>query len=1503
MPAKPSAPSGASAPTRYAFFVYPSTPRDVGLAFHDGVVAVHVPSSSGSSERARIPGRPDLIKRLVGDLQRQFGAATVVACRSGRLDSPFSPVGAALSTTGADALLAAFRDGGNFRFDFWLRFSEALPVATLVSSLGLVPAADHPVDVIWPPADPTPRRQPNAWVLRRAAGAGSPYQVTINIGAALTNGILLGDGVVVCSTHTVERFAKVYRKRATDRSTTLYFDGSLEPEALLAPSALGLGEVVEAPLRRIEWPVFASALHTATGTTFQALPVLTGETNAEKAYLRELLQDATMDDLLGPANGPTEDIVGMGVRDRYLVGKLAPREIAVGSLDIPSRTELSDADETPAGEVPANLQPLAEVGEGKQKSARRRLPGEEFSAAPNAGDIEEDADAEDSTSTNQSFIPSSMGLTICVDKSVEALEIEVRWGRYARLHEHEYTKEVRRKVPGTDQTTIDRVKERVWRRTPSGGVVRLGLVEGRVKPQNPDAASPSVLLQGTVRAPLPSGDRLVTVFLVNDQLAAKTNQDEAWVFQPEIIVRHPRGEPVFRRRPVALGAGSDFDEEAALEMIYRKRVEFGVGHGVSIHATLPEGDTEHASEVRTAVMPQYEVAVTETPGSDPEDRPAMRRMLAEGFLDMTELAGLPRPKLVGALTVLADDYQAWIAEQRGRIGSNVVGHDSAANAAVSRCDAVLERLRAGIRVLDADDVALEAFRFANRAMANQRIRSVYSLLRRRGQEPDLAKLDERKNRSWRPFQLAFVVLSIPALADPQHADRTNPVDGVADLIWFPTGGGKTEAYLGVAAFTMAIRRMRSSLGGLDGSRGLSVIMRYTLRLLTLQQYQRASTLLCAMEVLRRDDPDMLGTTPFSIGLWVGKKVTPNSTEASHEAIEAERTGRRASSSTPAQLTSCPWCGTEIQPGRDVEVRRFKSGDGRTVLYCGDKLGRCEFSRGQSKGEGLPVVVVDEELYRRPPTMLIATVDKFASMAWKGAVRALFGRADAECPRHGLLWPGSECNGSHNRYAGMPAVSVKRIKALRPPDLIIQDEFHLISGPLGTMVGLYETAVDELCCWRLGDAVVRPKVIASTATVRKAAEQVNNVFLRRVAIFPPHGLDIEDNFFAVQRSITARPGRRYLGICAPGSARPAVLIRLYTALLTAGQELFDHFGAAVDPWMTVVGYFNSLRELGGMKRLAEDDVQTRCYRVQMSAVQRPGLAQRDLRIVDELTSRVSGKDIPKKLDQLEVPFKAQFDVGAGRWKTPWEKGETRPMDVVLATNMLSVGVDVNRIGLMAVNGQPKNTAEYIQATSRVGRAFPGLVCTVLTWSRPRDLSHYETFEHYHATFYRHVEAQSVTPFAPRALDRGLTGMMVSWLRLSHDEYNPNLGAGAMTSTGLPEVGDAKAVASERGYGVTDRQAIQALAEDMVAQRCDEWVKQANKPGRRLGYERGRTGAEGQGDIAGLLRRPGIQPWDRFTVPTSLREVEPGAPLVMLDDHLEEGPDFRIPPLPPSSGGAS
>lgn len=1290
----------------------------------------------------------------------------------------------------------------------------------------------------------------------------------------------------------VTRIARILRIRSNLKNIFFYFDRLRSVDAGSTLGSTGFVLPAKGSMTRVQWNEFIAASRKLTGGTLDDLLLI-----GDQAYIRELLQLAVIDDLLGPANGPYEQIVDMGVRDRYLVGKLAPREDDNGGIE-----GLEGPLATEAEEEPGDL----EVHHGRHE------PGAEFDSTTGRVDAEADSADEIDASSNQSLIPSSFGMTFCVDGDVKRIEVDAKWGQYVRVYDHEHTKSVNKKIKDADGNVIrteqTNVKVKVWQRIPCGGKLTIDLVEGVVSHRAPDGEHPEVRVQGTIRKQNANGDRLVTLFLVNAQQEPEENKDSAWVFQPELIVR-AAGESdktIFRRR-VALSGKEDDEERKALEMIYREQVEFAVGHGVAVHAKTDDADPERAYEVRTVVMPQYEVPVTETPGLRPEDRPAMREMVEKGHLDMELLAEMDRSDLVAVLSALARDYGKWIDEQRSRIHTDVIGHDAEATAALDRCKEIERRLEEGIAVIAdaANDKVLAAFRLANRAMARQRVHSLFALSRRRGEDKTLADFDKRQNRSWRPFQLAFILLSIPSLADPTHKDRTKPIEAFADLLWFPTGGGKTEAYLGVAAFAMAVRRLQGKLGGYDGSRGLTVIMRYTLRLLTLQQFQRASALICAMELLRQEaaagGDNSLGSVPFTIGLWVGNKVTPGTTEDSHKAIQDIRNPEKfdAGGTSPAQLTSCPWCGCDVSPKHDVEVDTTAR---RTTIYCGDKLGGCEFSKGKSSKKacpGIPVLVVDEEIYHRPPSMMIATVDKFALMAWRGEVRTLFGRANSECPRHGLLWPGADCTGTHRAYKALSSTTVKNITAIRPPDLIIQDEFHLISGPLGTMVGLYETAINELCSWELEGRTVQPKIVASTATVRKAAEQVNNVFMRRVAVFPPHGLDISDNFFSIQRRIELMPGRRYLGVCSPGSSRPAMLIRVYTAFLTASQALFDRFGQAADPYLTTVGYFNSLRELGGMRRLAEDDVQTRSYRVQMSLVDRPGLAQRSVSNIRELTSRVSSRDIPKYLDQLEIKFKAEFDSAVGRYVTKWADGEARAIDVVLATNMLSVGVDVNRLGLMVVNGQPKGTAEYIQATSRVGRFFPGLVCTVLTWARPRDLSHYETFEHYHGTFYKHVEAQSVTPFSPRAMDRGLTGTLLSVMRLGNPDFNPNPGAGSLDKPDRPEAVEARDLLVGRAWEISHDAALSDLASSELKERLDEWAHEAGKGGRTLAYEKK---GPSRATMVALLKRPGIQAWDNFTVPMSMREVEPGVNLIMSTIRFGgSDPDWTPPIVTPNDTG--
>jgi hypothetical protein len=475
-----------------------------------------------------------------------------------------------------------------------------------------------------------------------------------------------------------------------------------------------------------------------------------------------------------------------------------------------------------------------------------------------------------------------------------------------------------------------------------------------------------------------------------------------------------------------------------------------------------------------------------------------------------------------------------------------------------------------------------------------------------------------------------------------------------------------------------------------------------------------------------------------------------------------------------------------------------------------------------------------------------------------------------------------------------ACSTTPRSALRPPDLVIQDELHLISGPLGSLVGLYETAVDALATWEVDGTAVRPKVIASTATIRRAGDQVARLFARGLKVFPPPGLDARDSFFALQRDRPQeqddRPGRRYLGICAPGRRYKQVLIRAYLAQLSAAWTVLGRQpGPEADAYMTLVGYFNSLRELGGMRRLVEDDVQNRLFRADERGQGRGRL------ILEELTSRKSASEIPATLDQLGVERLNQDKRGGGGRPPKGARYEPPSIDVLLATNMISVGVDVQRLGAMVVAGQPKSTSEYIQATSRVGRRFPGLVMTVYNWARPRDLSHYETFGHYHATLYRQVEALSVTPFAPRALDRGLTGVLASLLRLGDPAYNDNPGAGRVDPADALAVA-ARAAIRDRAGGQIGPGAAGAL-DERIATLLDAWRAEAQVGQRTLVYQRrGKSDAD-----VSLLQEPGIEGWSRWTVPTSMRNVETAVPLALRPRGVAPaGEDWEAPqrsaPLP-------
>ncbi len=1133
--------------------------------------------------------------------------------------------------------------------------------------------------------------------------------------------------------------------------------------------------------------------------TTEPLPLLPPPPPAE---VRAEIEHLTLDHLLGPEGGEHEELPGQSqVRDYYLLGMLAPQ----GAI---APKEQSDS-----GTV----------------------------------DLEEGED--DEPSSGPSLFPSSMGMTFAVEAGVESINVTARWGRYSR---------------GSSEIEDEEGKPRtVWRRESRGGTIRVPLADGRIEAKPPDREFGGVVVSGIVRSHEDS--TVVTLFLVNEQEEQARLRDEQWLFQVDLSVAVDGEPPVFIRSNSA-SIGARDAEAASLDMLYRNEVEFAAGHGTAVHVLVDEDEPTRARRVSTVSTPSYEIPQTQAPSQ--ADVPA----LGDASFDMSALA--ESDDLKRDLQPLVEAYRFWIGDRQKEIDageSGLADHSTASAQALRTCGEAADRIQAGIDLLDSEPDAAKAFKFANRAMALQRLHTIAAEIRRNASDRKLAdviaEVDEPKNRSWRPFQLAFVLLNLESLTDPENDERSDP--GLVDLLWFPTGGGKTEAYLGLCAYTLAIRRIQGDVGGFDGSDGVAIVMRYTLRLLTAQQFQRAAALICACEVIRREaaaaGDHSWGRVPFRIGLWVGSNVTPNRGSGAERAIDQSRDrGSSSRGSNPVQLAMCPWCGNEITAARNA---KYDSGRLRTLVFCSDKYGRCEFGQKHSAEEGLPVVTVDDEIYRLLPGLVIATADKFAQLPWQGQLTALFGRVTQRCERHGYRSPDLDAQieekDSHRARSPLPAAKTVANRPLRPPDLIIQDELHLMTGPLGTLAGLYETAVDELCSWTLNGKRIRPKVVASTATVRRATEQARALFDRELEVFPPHGLDVTDSFFARQVPVAeGSPGRRYIGICAHGRRLKAVEIRIYVALMASAQKVFDVHGIAADPWMTLVGYFSSLRDLGGMRRLVDDDVKSRLARIQER-----GLGRRYLNDVGELTSRMDSSEIPKTLDRLGV----KFDPNRG-------KDGPFPIDVLLATNMISVGVDVPRLGLMVVGGQPKATAEYIQATSRVGRSKegPGLVFAICNWARPRDLSHYERFEHYHATFYRHVEATTLTPFAPRAIDRGLTGVFTSVLRHRVPELNGNEMAGAI-DVDSPEVAAVVDLIADRARRVTGQRAAAEMVRNELATRLRALsARQARQQTGVLGYRE-----RNDGQTTGILMQANAEVWDLWTCPNSLREVEPGINL-MFDD---------------------
>ena len=730
-------------------------------------------------------------------------------------------------------------------------------------------------------------------------------------------------------------------------------------------------------------------------------------------------------------------------------------------------------------------------------------------------------------------------------------------------------------------------------------------------------------------------------------------------------------------------------EELELELQYKARHIYAVGHGAAVNWRVDQGKVR---EIETEFLPEVEV---------PQVTADVMEHSSDQVLGLAHFASVENEtEYLTDLSRFVEAYGNWTAGQKDLSLKFDPEERQTAQVITSRMDTALHRMRRGVMLLQAGSMTAKAFRLANQAMLDQMKKS----------DRAAGKLQQDKIYKWRPFQLAFLLMTIESAVDEDDDFRD-----IVDLIWFPTGGGKTEAYLGLAAFLIVWRRLKYSASG----GGTTVLMRYTLRLLTVQQYKRAARMICALELIRRNQPE-LGKEPISIGLWVGGATSPNTWARAVELAVTAGGNKRAT--RKLVLTGCPWCGAEFQ-APDC----YHATQNSFYFHCTNP--ECEFGK---KHHALPVNVVDEALYDHPPTLLLATVDKFARLAWDERANAFFGKIPA-----------------------------------RPPELIIQDELHLIAGALGSVAGLYEAALDTVLTQR----GIRPKYIASTATIRMAASQVKRLYGRRPAIFPPPGLSCDDSWFARTIPLDKQPGRLYVGYLAPMLNRLNCLAPLAAALYVAPETVFPEGeldrDELLDAWWTLIIYHGSLKGVGNSHNSFDNDIRDWIERLKTEISQPENnrkTPERSMPRIAQLTSLSSAEENNRIFSNLEQ-----------------NRRQKNCLDAVLATNMISVGLDVDRLALMIINGQPLTTTEYIQAGSRVGRSrVPGLVFANYYRDQARSLSHYENFRPYHESFYRFVEPTSVTPYTYQARSRALHAALVIAVRHSCPKLLANNCAGDFDS---------------------------------------------------------------------------------------------------------------------------
>jgi len=1007
------------------------------------------------------------------------------------------------------------------------------------------------------------------------------------------------------------------------------------------------------------------------------------ESLSDKAEVRDYLLSALKRDLIGPSWA--ENTLQENPNEVLNLQRKSPNTYYFCGYISPAKIDAEDSSTGVSSEDIIDVSNLSEEG----------LPPEKFTENSNSSNPSEDDSRHinGQVSNPGNFItPRSIGLTIRpFDFINQPIKLNITWGEY---------------------TLTDQNKEmRTWSRKPFNFdfLIEQSLFkdgnEQRIEIPNSNGLE-IFLKEGNLN------HQTMTIRLVNNRTYTskdKNKSAEYTIHQPVMSLTSKFSEV---RSP-------DFiEDDMSMALLYSDSKIYAKGHNVGVNW---EDDTK----VWTDFLPSFEVPIMQADSKLNDEIPTMEDFSSEGSV----AESLDRMKK------FMRKYKAWAASESVKFSDYdpdvYDNYEGIYDEHMGRVEETISRIEKGIDFLKSDAIARKAFVLSNDAIMQSQ------------SSESLSELARIPNFRWRPFQICFQLLNVKGLLDPTDEDR-----GIVDLAWFPTGGGKTEAYLGLIAICSFHRRLSPNTANRElKSPGIHSIMRYTLRLLTADQAGRLVRACGAMNLVadKWEIGKMSGYTPFRVGMWIGRDTSPNSffpnpkypnNNTAEEIIDAAKGLTESGDCTVAQFPNCPWCGdSSVGDVKKYEIVKMSWSKERPVLSIKCAGESCPFN------EGVPFTCVDEDIYLNPTSILLGTADKFAQLSLNPYPKSLKGRAkDLDKDD---IWRKSDLENMDAR--NMMGFAMDSEGPL-PPSLVIQDELHLLTGPLGTIAGLIECALDV--AWKSTCDGHRVKYVAATATIRGAENDASLMYGRGLNIFPAPLLTIRDNFFAKEVGKDTKRGRLHVGIIAPhGKSRTllnqpsASLLQNISTLRQKTQVSDEH----LDPYWSLVLYYNSLRELGGGQSSLRKNIP---QMIRLFAGQ-SGSEARVLSSEKELTSRRTGEELTQAKEHLDFTLQSGKDV----------------VDVVSTSNMFQVGIDIGRLGIMGIVGQPRSNSEYIQSSGRVGRKHPGMVVSLLKGNYPRDQSHYELFRAFHQEIYSHVDQTSITPFSHRALDRAFASTMMMLLRSS------------------------------------------------------------------------------------------------------------------------------------------